>query len=97
MNRVRLGLTGLALVFVMVLLVAALFGPFTSPPSGEGNNETLATLGVAPGGEEAKEPAVPPTPTPQPGIDEQFKQDPLPGVPEVVEQPDMTEGDLTEI
>lgn len=94
MNRLRLGLTGLALVFVMVLLAAALFGPFTTVPGEGGQNETLATLGVAPGNEEAKTEAPPPAP---PTIQEQFDQDPLPALPEVVEEPDMTEGDLTEI
>ncbi len=49
MQRVRAGLTGLAAIFLMVLIAAAGLKPArplaeTRPPS-----ETLATLGVAPG------------------------------------------------
>ena len=48
MQRVRAGLTGLAAIFLMVLIAAAGIKPNRSaPPVAHG--ETLAVLGVAPG------------------------------------------------
>ncbi|MHB9878136.1 hypothetical protein ACSMXM_00520 [Pacificimonas sp. ICDLI1SI03] len=52
MNRVRVGLTGLALVFLMALLFAALIGPVGFVDPRESPNDTLATIGVVPGGED---------------------------------------------
>ena len=62
MQRVRIGITGLAVVFLVVLLAAAVVG-FHSKDSAGGNNassaatnssdapaDPLAELGVAPGG-----------------------------------------------
>ena len=69
MNRVRMGLTGLAFVFLIVVVTAVGRWPFGAggpmPPE-----ETLATLGVAPGAEtgEPEVPQSPPAPqTPPPG------------------------------
>jgi hypothetical protein len=64
MQRVRIGLTGLAFVFLFVLLVASI-GRWSSQDSGPSNNvaevnkdaepnEPLAELGVAPGDSSAK-------------------------------------------
>ena len=58
MQRVRAGLTGLAAIFLMVLIAAAGLRPGRSaghPASGE----TLAMLGVAPGAEAARKTAPP--------------------------------------
>ena len=62
MQRVRIGITGLAVVFLVVLLAAAMVG-FHKQPEGSGSDSTgiangseappadpLAELGVAPGG-----------------------------------------------
>lgn len=48
MQRVRFGLTGLAAIFLLVVVAAAGLKPAarTSQPQGQG--ETLAVLGVAP-------------------------------------------------
>jgi hypothetical protein len=75
MQRVRVGLTGLACVFVLVLLAASLFGlvdessPAPAPTDAAGNaaaapKEPLAELGVAPGNapETAANAAQPPAP-----------------------------------
>lgn len=59
MQRVRVGLTGLAAVFLLVMIAAAGVRPAASvaPPKGQG--ETLAVLGVAPSsGTEAVPPPV---------------------------------------
>ena len=63
MQRVRIGLTGLAIVFLFVLLVASI-GRWAGeePPANAANvtnntaepNEPLAELGVAPGDSSAK-------------------------------------------
>ena len=61
MQRVRIGITGLAVVFLVVLLAAAIVGFHSKQNNNEagtvagGSNETpagdpLAELGVAPGG-----------------------------------------------
>ena len=62
MQRVRIGITGLAVVFLVVLLAAAIVGFRSKERSGEANMVTesensakppadpLAELGVAPGG-----------------------------------------------
>lgn len=66
MQRVRIGLTGLAAVFLLVLLAAALFGLTPADRSVElhdaaGNaaaeepTDPLAELGVTPGGQPADE------------------------------------------
>ena len=58
MQRVRIGITGLAVVFLVVLLAAAMVG-FHKQPEGSGSDSTgiangseapPAELGVAPGG-----------------------------------------------
>jgi hypothetical protein len=65
MHRVRVGLTGLAFVFLLVMLATALLdaGRDQSVNAAAGNasepNEPLAELGVAPGNPEP-EPAPPP-------------------------------------
>jgi hypothetical protein len=48
MQRVRVGLTGLAAIFILVMIAAAGVRPAAdaAPPKGQG--ETLAVLGVAP-------------------------------------------------
>lgn len=63
MHRVRIGITGLAVVFLIVLLAAAIVGFHTKDQAGMGNSvagignsgeaqpaDPLAELGVAPGG-----------------------------------------------
>lgn len=62
MHRVRIGITGLAVVFLVVLLAAAIVGFRAKEGVGETNNaalsngseappsDPLADLGVAPGG-----------------------------------------------
>ena len=62
MQRVRIGITGLAVVFLVVLLAAAIVGFRSKERSGEANMaaesensakppaDPLAELGVAPGG-----------------------------------------------
>lgn len=67
MNRVRLGLTGLALVFLIVVVAAVGRWPFGDESAPKSNEEMLATLGVAPGADNvapkaAEPPAVLKTP-----------------------------------
>ena len=100
MNRLRIGLTSLALVFLSVLLVAALFGPVgVRVPSGK-QTETLATLGVTPGAEEQPQPEGAPLPT-EPVPEDLFPADPLPAIPadprQDLEDPASVAGELTEI
>jgi hypothetical protein len=67
MQRVRVGLTGLAFVFLLVMLATAFLrmaggaesGSNTAPVAGNSTapNEPLAQLGVAPGNPPASEPA----------------------------------------
>jgi hypothetical protein len=61
MDRIRVGLTGLAFVFLLVLVAAAGLRPRESVAPAGAEAETLATLGVAPGAEPAASPT-PPTP-----------------------------------
>ncbi len=78
MNRVRLGLTGLALVFLMVMVAAILLRPPVEPEP-KAKEDTLATLGVAPGADKSapgpapeQPPSVldtPPLDTPEPLTD----------------------------
>lgn len=49
MQRVRVGLTGLAFIFLLVLIAAAGLRPDRSGARTEAHAETLAMLGVAPG------------------------------------------------
>ncbi len=49
MQRVRTGLTGLAAIFLMVLIAAAGLKPDHAPAPRGAPGETLAVLGVAPG------------------------------------------------
>lgn len=49
MQRVRVGLTGLAFIFLLVLIAAAGLRPNRSMAPTEPHAETLAMLGVAPG------------------------------------------------
>lgn len=49
MQRVRAGLTGLAAIFLMVLIAAAGMKPDRSVAPAGTHGETLAVLGVAPG------------------------------------------------
>lgn len=75
MQRVRIGITGLAVVFLIVLLAAAIVGFRSNDRSDDGNviaesensakapSDPLADLGVAPGGppsESNAPPAAPP-------------------------------------
>jgi hypothetical protein len=77
MQRVRIGITGLAVVFLVVLLAAAIVGFRSDDATSAANNaalaagnasataqpkDPLAELGVAPGGSTATEPAPPPSP-----------------------------------
>lgn len=57
MNRVRLGLTGLALIFLIIVIAAVWRWPLTGGDMPKAEEEMLATLGVAPGAEEAGPPA----------------------------------------
>jgi|TARA_R110000782_G_scaffold206139_6_gene294621 hypothetical protein len=77
MNRVRLGLTGLALVFLLVMAAAILLRP-PAEPEPKAKEDPLATLGVAPGADKNTEPApelppsvlqTPPLDTPEPLTD----------------------------
>ncbi len=78
MNRVRLGLTGLALVFLLVMAAAILLRP-PGEPEPKSKEDTLATLGVVPGADKGSaEPApdqppavlqTPPLDTPEPLTD----------------------------
>ena len=49
MQRVRAGLTGLAAIFLLVLIAAAGLRPARPVVHEAGRSETLAVLGVAPG------------------------------------------------
>lgn len=49
MQRVRIGLTGLAIVFLLVVIAAAGLRPNRSMAPADSQGETLAVLGVAPG------------------------------------------------
>lgn len=62
MQRVRAGLTGLAAIFLMVLIAAAGLKPARPSASARPPSETLAVLGVAPGssGEADRKPAAAP-------------------------------------
>lgn len=76
MHRVRIGITGLAVVFLIVLFAAAIVGFRSKDRSEEANlaaaanssapsGDPLAELGVAPGGtsgESKTTPSVPPQP-----------------------------------
>lgn len=66
MQRVRLGLTGLAFVFLLVVIAAAGLRPDRSMAPSDAQGETLATLGVAPGpgGDKADVPVVAPADVP---------------------------------
>lgn len=52
MQRVRVGLTGLAFIFLLVLVTAAGLRPGRSVAPAEAQGETLAVLGVAPGADQ---------------------------------------------
>ncbi|MBV7257220.1 hypothetical protein KCG44_10545 [Pacificimonas sp. WHA3] len=93
----------------MALLFAALFGPVGLVEPGGGQNDTLATLGVAPGSEEALDSAPEPESEPQPPLPG-FEQpaiimpppveDVLPAIPADPNAPQeqrSSEGELTEI
>lgn len=83
-----MGLTGLAFVFLIVLIGAANMWPFgaTTPKAQE---ETLATLGVAPGAEETPPPAEPPAVLDTPPLDSPSSPDEMLNIDDT--------GDLTEI
>ena len=53
MQRVRVGLTGLAFIFLLVLITAAGLRPGRSVAPAEAQGETLAVLGVAPGADQS--------------------------------------------
>ncbi|MEY2882355.1 MAG: hypothetical protein RL490_79 [Pseudomonadota bacterium] len=67
-ERVRVGLTGLAAIFLLILVVAA--GVRTTPApktmSNEAPGESLAVLGVAPGAGSGATAPNPPPPPPRP-------------------------------
>jgi hypothetical protein len=89
MTRVRLGLTGLAFVLLAAMLAAAMLGPFGNRTGTVKQEETLATLGVAPGGDETGKAAEPPV---------QLESEPLvPVEPDIEPFTLETEDDLTEI
>ena len=48
MQRVRVGLTGLAAIFILVMIAAAGLKPAPKTIQPKGQGETLAVLGVAP-------------------------------------------------
>ncbi|HVM39130.1 MAG TPA: hypothetical protein VM265_12180 [Sphingomicrobium sp.] len=58
-QRIRIGLTGLAFAFLLVLLASAISrsgqsdGGNGAPPTNSAPNEPLAELGVAPGSDQA--------------------------------------------
>lgn len=69
MQRVRLGLTGLAAIFLLVMVAAASLKPVRQVMQPKGQAETLAVLGVAPSSGAAEPirqppPAVAPAPAP---------------------------------
>lgn len=91
MNRVRTGLTGLALVFLIILIGTANFWPFgSSEPKQE--QETLAKLGVAPSGDDA-DAAPPPSEPPAVLATPPLQKAPTPDEKLVIDQTE----DLTEI
>ena len=53
MQRVRVGLTGLAAIFLLVMIAAAGLKPAAKTVQPQGQGETLAVLGVAPSSGEA--------------------------------------------
>jgi hypothetical protein len=57
MQRVRVGLTGLAAIFLLVMIAAAGIKPAAKTVQPQGQGETLAVLGVAPSSGEAGKPA----------------------------------------
>ncbi len=66
-QRIRWGLTGLAAIFLMVLIAAAGVKPAQSLAPLGAQGEPLAVLGVAPGaGPTGFRPAAPPPATPRP-------------------------------
>ena len=71
MNRVRIGLTGLAFVFLLVLISAAGLRPGRSVAPAGAQGETLAVLGVAPGMDSAAPAttAPPPQPAKKPAVE----------------------------
>lgn len=62
MQRVRVGLTGLAFIFLLVLITAAGLRPGRSVAPAEAQGETLAVLGVAPGADQSAHAAAAATP-----------------------------------
>ena len=70
MQRVRAGLTGLAAIFLMVLIAAAGLRPARPMAHATGHSETLAVLGVAPGSnsEGERKLANEPVPAPRPTV-----------------------------
>jgi len=79
MQRVRIGITGLAVVFLIVLLAAAVVGFHSKEKTGEANltaedansskaapSDPLAELGVAPGGTASSTTSDTPTQDPSP-------------------------------
>lgn len=54
-RRIRLGLTGLAAIFLLVLIAAAGLRPTAQPTAVDSQAEPLAVLGVAPGAAPAAE------------------------------------------
>lgn len=59
MQRVRIGLTGLAFVFILVLLATALVRPTAEAPLTENQIEQQRAGGVAPAGNGASQPKEP--------------------------------------
>lgn len=57
MQRVRVGLTGLAIVFLIVILGMVLLGPEEPGPKPAQPGEPLAQLGIAPGASDVEPPA----------------------------------------
>jgi hypothetical protein len=75
-----MGLTGLAFVFLIVMVAAAGLRPFHEESAPKAKEETLATLGVAPGADEVKPPAQLPPPQPPAVLNTPPIDQPLPGV-----------------
>ena len=105
MNRVRFGLTGFAFIFLLFLSGTALFAPESPEADGAAAppNDTLATLGVAPGGQEPG-PAAPDVldgqglePVPGPPVEDLLEDDPLSAIPLPKVDAPATRDDLTEI
>ncbi len=57
MQRVRVGLTGLAAIFLLVMIAAAGLKPAAKTIQPQGQGETLAVLGVAPSSGDPVKPA----------------------------------------